>query len=278
MKLTSVELHPHGYSERVTLSFRDPTRQNPYNVKAIIGLDADEIVARYYTGSGGNHFYDLTLEKRDIIVRIALNPRWDQDESYSSLRDFLYKLVASSRTGLIHVHFLDGETMVAGISGFITKVEAPHFNKEAEVQITVSCDDPMLRAMSPVSVDVGSLDPADTNIQDDISTAPHGFKFEMLFDSAVDSFNIHDPSEPNWQFEVTPVGGFLQNDILHFSSEYNNRYIYVVRGGTPIHLADVITTGSVWPILFPGENPLSCDDAEAMTWQTITHYPTYWGV
>lgn len=276
MKLTEVELHPHGYSESATLSFRDPARKNPYNVKTIVGLDADEIVPRHY--GGANNYYTLAMEKRDIVVRIALNPRFHLGESYSSLRDFLYKLVASSRTGQLHIHFINEGTMVSGVSGFITKIEAPHFNKEPEVQITVSCDDAMLRAMEPVLVDVSGLDPVLTDIQDELSTAPHGFSFELKFNEPMDSFSISDSSEAGWAFTVTPVDGFLVDDVLHFSSEYNNKHLYVVRAGNTIHMADVIAPDSVWPILFPGSNPFEISDAQDVEWVSISHYPTYWGV
>ncbi len=47
MRVTSVELHPANSSDICVLSFRDPTHANPYNVKEIIGLDADEIVPRF---------------------------------------------------------------------------------------------------------------------------------------------------------------------------------------------------------------------------------------
>lgn len=276
MKITAVELHPHGYSESVMLSFRDPSRSNPYNVKALVGLDADDIVPRHY--GGAEKYYTLSLEKRDVIVRIALNPRFNLGETYSSLRDFLYKIISSSRTGQIHIHFFNGIELVSGLSGFISKVEAPHSNKEPEVQITVSCDDPMLRAMVPVSVDVLSLDPALTDITDPVSTAPHGFSFELSFVNPLASFSMTDPTETGWTFTVTPVGGFLAGDVLHFSSEYNNKHLYVVRGATTIYMADVIASNSVWPILFPGSNPFAIANPTNVDWVSISHYPTYWGV
>lgn len=279
MKITSVELHTANSSDFATLSFRDPQNLNPYNVKGIDGLDADDIVPRYYGGSGGSaKFYNLTLEKRTLVVRIGLNPRMSQAESYSNLRDDLYRFISSSRTGLIEVQFKNALATIATISGFVTKFEAPHFEKTQEVKLTISCDDPLLRAPNPVTVDLDDLLPAETVITDAFSTAPHGFIFGMDIATPRASILITDPDDDSWSFEVTPAGGFLADDILIFSSEYNDKFLYLVRDLEEIHLADKISAGSVWPIIFPGVNTFSFDEPAGLSWTLIEYRPTYWGV
>lgn len=275
MRVTSVELHPAGSSDIAVMSFRDPGRKNPYNVKVINGLDADEIIPRYYGASGETKFYNLSLEKRELVIWVELNPDFKTGQSISDLRDAIYKMISSSRTGLLQIQFKDGLETIAAISGFVSKFEAPHFNKAPELQITITCNDPMLRALTPTIVDVVGLDPATTMIEDTKSTAPHGMKFEMSFTAAAASFSIGDVG---WDFEVTPVGGFLIGDVLHFSSEYNDKHVYIVRGVDTIHLADVITPGSIWPLLFPGENTFVCGSPTSLNWDAISYYPTYWGV
>lgn len=280
MRVTRVELHPANSSNVAVLSFRDPQRLNPYNVRAIIGLDADNIVPKYYGVSGNSaaSFHHLSLQDRELVMRIQLNPRAQQDESYSSLRDDLYKLIASSRTGLIQIRFLDGEDVVAAISGFVRKFEAPHFERTPEVQLTIDPTDPMLRALDPVNVDISGLDPLLTTIVDNVSTAPHGFEFGMSFLGFVATFSITNPFDSSWSFDVSPVGGFGAGDVLHFSSDPKDKKLHIERGPIEIPLADVIAPGSVWPILFPEDNPFSCENAELMQWAYIRHYPTYWGV
>jgi hypothetical protein len=279
MKITSVELHPSGSANICILSFRDPSRQNPYNVKGITGLDVEEIVPRYYGGAvGATKFYNLAQSARQITARIGLNPNFGASQSYSVLRDDLYKLIASSRTGLVQVQFKNGTTIVAVISGFVTKFEAPHFEREPEVQITLRCDDPRLMAPTPVSISVAGLDPALTHILDEASTSPHGFQFDLTFTGATAGIEITDPTDATWSFEVIPAGGFLTGDILHLSSEYNDKQIYITRGVNTIHLADKITPGSVWPLLFPGDNQFSFTNPTTFGWTEISHYPTFWGV
>lgn len=284
MRVTSVELHPTGSSFVAVLSYRDPGRQNPYNVKSIVGLDADEIVPRYYGGSGSNAFYDLALEKREPGFQILLNPSHASGESYSGLRDNLYKMISSSRRGTVEVQFKDGNTVVAVLTGFVIKFEAALFDKEPGVLLVLKCLDPQLKAPDRVSVDVAALDPSLTVINDPMSTAPHGFTFVATFAQARSGFKIHNPADTTWSFEIIPSGGFLAGDALHFSSESKNKELYLVRGGVTTHLADKITPGSMWPILFPGDNTFAVDGVtvvggvRSLSWNSITHYPTYWGV
>lgn len=280
MKLTSVELRPKGSTSFCVLSFRDPKRVNSYNVKAIDGLDAEAITPRYYGAFGTSKFYNLMLERRDINIRIELNPNFTLNETYSGLRDALYKMIASSRTGQMQIQFKNGTEVLGVISGFVSKVEAPNFDRMQEVRITVKCDEPMLKALTPVNVTVAGLLPSNTTIDDIKSTAPHGFKFTLNITAARASVIIDDPvkTDIDWNFTVTPVGGFLNGDVLHFSSEYNNKYLYLVRGATTIHLGDVIAAGSIWPILFPGINTIRFLSSTGMAWATISYYPTYWGV
>ncbi len=74
MRVTSIDIYAVNSSNVCSLSFRDPTSQNPYQVSGIGGLDAEEIVSSYYGASGGSDdkYYRLSLQKRDIVVKIAL--------------------------------------------------------------------------------------------------------------------------------------------------------------------------------------------------------------
>lgn len=279
MRVTGVELHPVGSDTVQALSFRNPGRAYPYNVKEITGLDPDAIVTKYYgsSGVGSDLFYNLMIEKRDVVMRIGLNPEW-ANSSYSDLRDDLYKIIASSRTGLVDIWFINETGTAAVLSGWVTKFESPQFMKSPEVLVTFKTKDPMLKAPDPFEVIVAGLDPEDTNIPDLISTAPHGFEFTLTFAAAKASLVIGDPTDASWTFTVTPTGGFLTGDVLHFSSDPNDKKLYVVRAGNTIYLADKIAAGSVWPIMFPGDNHFSLSTPTDIAWTTISYFPTFWGV
>lgn len=281
MRVTDVSLYSNNI-EAITFSLRagDPTAQ--YMVRTIIGLDAEEIVPKFY-GVGLQtkpKYYDFGMKPRDIVIRFVLNPRFNLGESYSDVRDELYKVISSSRTGQIAMHFNSGGTTVARVFGFITKFEVPHFSPLPEVQITMRCIDPMFRAINPVrylTADIKTDNPI--MIPDSLSTAPHGFTFQATFKAAAPSFTIQDvQTNPEWKFKITPSGGFLINDVLYFSSEYANKYLYIIRSGSTIQLVDKIEPGSIWPVIFPGINNFHFVDLASINWNQIEYYAAYWGV
>jgi hypothetical protein len=238
-------------------------------------LDAEEIRPRPYGGSEAR-FRELSLPQREIVVRIELNPQWGS--VYSDLRDIVYRMVAASRTGVVELQFKNDVTTVATISGFVSKVEAPLFTESPEVQLTIETDDPMLRGPAPVAINVVGLGTNNAVIQDDISTAPHGLQFALTLSGTRAEFKIQDPADPTWDFRVVPVGGFVAGDALYFSSEQNNKYLYMVRGGTVTHLVDKIVAGSHWPVIFPGTNTLDITNYASYTWSEMSYRHAFWGV
>jgi len=279
MKVTSVEIHPENSDDYAVLSFRDSRRENPYNIKEITGLDADAIIPRYYVASGASNFYNLSLEKRDVVLKIQLNPRYGLYESVSDLRDALYKMIASSRTGKVQLQFKNGTDVSAAISGFVSKFEAALFEKDQEIQLTLSCTDPMLRAITPVMMSLKTPNPAIVDIFDNQSTAPHGFKFEIdITANITDSLLLQAPNDSSWFFRIVLGWSWLAGDKLFFSSEYNDRYLYVVRSTTTYQIADWIGAGSVWPVIFPGNNSFTITHPDSLDWKEISYHYTYWGV
>jgi hypothetical protein len=278
MKLTSVELYPANSSNSISLGFQDLSRQNSYNVKSIDGLDADAITPRFY-GPETNDFYDLSLDKRDIVLQVQLNPNYGQNQTISDLRDTLYKVIASSRTGKIQLQFKNEEYTVAAISGFVTKFEASHFEKNPEVQLTVKCDDPMLKALNPVTVSVTGLGFTRAVIVDDKSTAPHGFKFEIgVLGTITDTITITDPDDSAWHFSIAMGFGMINGDTIVFSTDYKDRQLYVLRGLAKYYIGDWIGVDSVWPLIFPGMNTFAFTHPTLLAWHNLSYYPTYWGV
>lgn len=278
MKLTSIELHPENSSDRAIFSFRDPTAKNPYNIKGATGLDADEIVPRYYgfLAGGSKRFYNLTLQKREVVFKVGLNPNFSEFKTYSDLRSDLYKMVASSRTGKIQIQFKNDTDIVAEVSGFISKFESPLFEKAQEIQITIQCDEPLLK--SPNLVVVESLPSTRALIEDSKSTAPHGFGSKVTITAPLADLSISDPDDPTWAFTIYPAGGFLSGDILYFNSDPTEKSVFIDRSGTIIQLGDVLLMGSMWPIIFPGNNSFSFTHPESVVWNSVGYLPTYWGV
>lgn len=266
----------------VSFSLTKANLDDRFFAREMTGLDTEELIPRFY-GFGLQtkaKFFDFVLKPRLIVVRFVLNPRFELDESYSDVRDLLYKLISSARTGLIYLHFNSGGTTVARISGFITKFEVPYFTPLPEVQLTIRCDDPMFRAINPVSygpTDLKTVNPI--IIPDSLSTSPHGFTMQVTFKATSPSFTIQDQaSNPDWYFKIIPSGGFLANDVLYISTEFANKQAYMIRGGVTTYLVDKVTTDSIWPTLFPGATTFYFLDIANFNWNNLTYYAAYWGV
>ena len=283
MRVTNVGLYSANFAEPITFSLRDADPSAQYMVRTIIGLDAEELVPKFYGFGVTNtksRLYDIGMKPRDIVIRVVLKPRFNLDESYSDIRDDLYRAISATRTGAITLHFNSGATTVARISGFITKFEVPYFARTPEVQLTVRCNDPIFRALNPVSylpADLKTVNPI--IIPDSLSTAPHGFTMRVTFKATAAYFNVQDTaSNPEWTFKVTPSGGFLSDDVLYFSSEFSDKYLYMIRSSVTTHLVDKINPGSVWPIIFPGANNFHFSQIASFNWNSLEYYAAYWGV
>ncbi len=276
MKVTNIDLISSDDTVTANFSFRNPSTTNPYIIKEIMGLDADAITPKFYglSQSSTSKYYSLSLENREIVLTIALNPGFGVGESYSGLRDKLYKGIASSRTGLIKLWFKDGANVVAQIQGFVTRFESVHFSKSPEVKITIACNDPILKSVDPVTVDTSAFG-IFPKVVDDLSTAPHGLEFSITFTENASSFLIHDHVTTEWNLIVSY--SFLTGDKLYLSSRPEQKFLYLERGASTILLVDKILPNSVWPIIFPGNNDFHIESG-AFTWNYLLHYLSYWGV
>lgn len=284
MKVTDVELS-YGEVNFLQVGLKDVSTSARYLVKAMIGLDADEIVSKFYgfSKTSNKRQYSFSLPKREIVMRIVLNPNYRTNETISDIRDRLYRTISADRSGIITLLFKSGGASVAKIEGFVTKFEVPHFSSEPELQITIKCDDPLFRSIGPVEHKTAQL-PTGNNfvLTDTVSTAPHGFEMCFTAAAAATSILIQDQeTDPEWSFSVIPDAALTIGDKIRISSIYGNKVVEIlpIGGGDPIPIMDKVVVGSFWPLLFPGSNFFWFEDfGTNFTWDYITYYPTFWGV
>jgi hypothetical protein len=286
MNITGMSLQASESSAPISFSLRDADPRAQYVVRAVTGLDPEDITPKF-TGSSlvsGSRLYDFSKQSREVVMRIVLRPRFNLNESYSDARTALYKLISSTRTGLVRLTLTAGPDMVGFLLGFISKVEATTFEQTPEVQLTLSCDDPMIRGVTPVVYPGPSIATEDViGVIDSVSDAPHGMAFQVTFTSTVATFTLQDSTSfPEWRFRVIPTGGFLAGDELYCSSEYASKYLYMIRSGVTTHLMDKIEPTSVWPTVYPGTNVYYIyeltDGLPHFDWNVIQFLPAYWGV
>lgn len=304
MRITSVDLYSND-SEFISFKIQGADSSDPYLVRAMVGLDADEIVRTFYGfgASSMERFYNFSLTQRELVMRVVMNPRYILNESPSHIRDELYRMISANRGGAIDVIFNSGGTAVAKATAYVTKFEVPHFSNVSEVQITLMCEDALLHAVNPVvlegedliSIGTGPLGGnAPSNpikVVDALSTAPHGFVLNVGFAEPHDTFTLQEKEnepESDWIFRIEPglIGGstgFVDADTLHISTVAADKYIRLVRGPTTYDIMDKLDLDSVWPVIFPGENEFYCPELadsydKFIFWTSLEYYPAYWGV
>jgi hypothetical protein len=264
-----------------SFNLSEPSYTDRYIIRNISGLDVDELIPRLYgSGASGSKFYSMRQPPREVAIRIILNPNYGGNETPEKLRQEFYKAISSYRTAEVQLDFMSNSfTTVGFLKGFITKIEAGLFNQVPEIQITIRCDYPFFRSTNRVSLT--GLNPSAPAIADYVSTAPHGFRFTATFSSQQAYFQMSKPGDSDWKFRINRT--FYLNDVLYFSSEDDNKYLYVMTNGgvggtqTSLELASYIVAGSIWPIIFPGFNQFLVSPAN-LAFNTCDHYETYWGV
>lgn len=280
MRVTSVDLYSND-KRRVKFDVVGPDVRNPYLLKGIAGTDAEEIIPMFYGQGSESHekYYDMKMPARELVIRIGLNPNYQLSQRAGDLRDNLLRMISSKRGGLIQIRLNDGAVSTAAISGFITKFVGPITGKEPEAQITIRCDDPLFKALTPTNAILASIADSPFTVIDPVSTAPHGFKMKVAFSANHSDFvMVPTGGSPDWEFQIDY--DFLTGDELYISSDTDDKHVYRVRSAATLHLADLIVPGSIWPIMFPEEeNEFTItghnDDMTIDEWYW---YETFWGI
>lgn len=282
MRLSSVILSTSDMDEDVTFAVQEQNPDFRYLIRAMVGVDAENVVPKFI-GFGlvsGKKFYEYTMpEAREIVMRVALNPIFKINEDVSELRDRIYRLISCARDCELDLKFKDGSAIVCVIKGMVTKVEPAYFTKSPELQITFKCNDSIFRSPVPfVEDDLSDTNPVVTT--DESSTAPHGLSFKVKFTAVTSTFVVQDHlTTPDWKFQVTPATSFQINDELHFSSEFKVKRVFWNKvSGTDIELMDKVVSGSIWPMIFHGQNTLYFPQIANFDWLEFNYYAAYWGI
>lgn len=283
MRINNITLSTFSDGEDVMrLIFRDSNMKEPYVVKTVGGLDATDIIANF-SGFGANStpFFDMSLAKRTIILRLGLNPTFRNNRSHSNLRDELYRLIALDRSGKIRVHFCMNNDKLAFVDGKVTKIETNHFELGPEGQITIESKPGILRSPTINEIDVGTFG-REFIITDCISTAPHGLAFKAEFLENTSEFIMQgaDTVFSLRRAEALGQPGFNVGDILHVSSEGDDLYVRLKRqtDTSPISIIENVEgfRGSQWPMIYPGRNSFNLITNAKIT--ELNYREAFWGI
>jgi|JI9StandDraft_1071089.scaffolds.fasta_scaffold00459_9 hypothetical protein len=290
MKFTNVDIYSEG-SLLLNFNVSDLNNTSPLVLTNIDGLDVDDVQSRFYNTSfdGTKKYHDMVMTERDLVFYISLDPRFELGDDVSVLRDEFFKAISASRSSSIVIRFKDGDTVVAAIEGFVSKIDAPRFSKNMSVALHVTCDDPLFKSLDRVMYDVTTFTTVyKFSVLDSTSTATHGFKMVLrLLEPAGKLIIKPDESPYEWEFHLYPLlvdgvnSGFLGDDILTISGENNDRYVTIERSGVIYDIADTIVPGSTWPLILPSPNVNSFtieSDSHPYVWFELSYHNAHWGI
>lgn len=223
-----------------------------YYVKSISGLEPPgRTVAIAHTASGGN-FQGVTIEDRELVVLIGLNPDWDKGETPKMLRDNLYTMLYTGYDPKVDIQLIAGIFPIAHEVGYITKFEATLFDANPAVQLTFTMLNPTFSEFGPSSYSPGDLSEKSPNIYN-YGTAETGFKFAVKFTGTKNGWYIKQAA--NQRFGMTFDMTFHSGDVLAVSTIKGQRYVHWSKHrGKVKNKLDILSGDSEWIQLHPGNN------------------------
>lgn len=281
MIIDQMVLKAEGAATGLTFPLNNTASTSKYICTAAEGLDAEGILRTNYAtvGSPAAIYNQFDLPNRTIKLKLALNPNYGSGQSFSGLRDDVYKLISSNRSGMMRLEFSFEGFVVAIANGYISSVETSLFTNSPELIVTLDCDNPVFESPSQVVMSLSGQTSSSMTVTDTASTAPHGMRFELTLTAARVDFTLSAPGQP-WSFKIQRSIAFANQDKLVISNERGVLTCQVRLNAFPglgfFDCASDIVPGSVWPMVFPGSN--SFTSVNSFTLTKMSYYRAYWGV
>jgi hypothetical protein len=254
LPFTSHVLDPglHGAADDALSSSTRAQNNDKYFVKSISGLEAPDRNVAIAAGPSGGKFQGVTVEDREVVVLIGLNPDWNAGETPKLLRDNLYIMLYTGYNPRVDIQLMSGTTPKYHEYGYVEKFEASIFDANPMVQITFKCLNPTFRAFDVTQFNAGSLSETHPNIYNH-GTAETGFKFGVKFTADKDNWSIKQAENRNigMSFEHS----FHDGDLLTVNTIPGERYVHLQPHRKKVkNMLGILTADSEWIQLHPGHN------------------------
>lgn len=255
----------------VDLPIIGATPQDVYILKDVDGLGPPEIdVSIADTLNAGGVYQGRRAQNKQIVAKVGLNPDYTAGQVPADLRESLYGMLSPSADDAIVVQIIDDEDVVAGTTGYVSKIEINPFSDKPEVQMTIDCTKPTFAAdtllfvepsdtVSPVIVNEGS--------------APTGLHMELQFTADVTGWTLTHISGRKMEINYA----FLTGDLLEIDTRPGQRGIWVTRVGVRTNIIWALTGDSIWHMLHGGANNFATSSS-SFDWGDVYYLPLFWGI
>lgn len=272
--LSRVEVHTRQ-GNILDLPLDDPS--SGLVVTDIEGLDPVNatLVSSNFAGTDGEQFHSARREKRNIKLKIGLEPDY-VTTSVKDLRKRLYAYLMPKSEVMLRFHSTDGSPV--DIWGRVESNQSPQFVQEPAADISIVCFnpdffDPTIITIPGMSTDLGT----ETPILYDGSVET-GFLFNMNVDRTLGEFTIyHRPPDGSLRI-VDFAAPLVAGDQLLISSVTGAKGAFLTHLGSDSSVLYGISPQSPWLELEPGENRIRVYATGAGVPYTIQYTTKYGGL
>ena len=246
------------------------------NTEGLDPVNASVSTSPYGSVDGASHT-GSSVETRNIVFTLGLNPNWD-DKTYASLRRLVYSYFMPKR--LVRLEFYSDDIISVEISGLVEDVSNNMFSKDPEIQVSIVCPSPHFKAIdpivltgetgdSPITIDYkGSIESGiNVKVTATEDTSPTAISIQ-IGDPAYLFIDVSASIDDTKYLEMSsiPLLKFVRNVDIP-SGDIDSLLGYVNEGGEII-----------WPVFAYGENKFSViTDVGVHNWE-LTYYERYGGL
>lgn len=249
-------------------------------VEEIQGLDpvAATIVSSSFAQLDGEQYQSSRREKRNLVMRLALEPGVDEASSVQAMRSTLYKYFMPKQK--VRLRFFSIGFPTVDIEGRIESFDAPQFVQEPTATISILCLDPDFKSQYLIYQSgntVGSVAETTLNYAGSVET---GFLFKLNVNRPISEFTIyHRPASDSLRvMEFQTAEPLRAGDVISISTQPGDKYATLTRAGIVTSVLYCVSSQASWSNLFPGPNKLRIFAEGAGIPYTIEYYTKFGGL
>lgn len=255
-----------GLTPKGSLLLRSVTGLNPPDIDLFIGDYARD----------GGIYQGRSVQKRNIVMLMDLNPNPALGETVDGLRDLLYKTFNDPLVDADHIQIIlhDDIKNDRYLIGYTEKLDTDLFSSETIAQVSLICPDPYIRSITETLLeDVTGWTTVPFTYK---GTAETGFRVQINVLSDTPVITLKNNSRT-----MVITHDFLEGDIIYVNTNRGSRDITYTRDAVTYPLIAKLSPLSRWLELHSQNNQmkvygtLTTDLPAAIV--TLTYTETYWG-
>lgn len=248
---------------------------DPYVLKAQTGLDPPDIDVFVADKVGhGGVYKGRRVPKRQVVLRVGMNPNYGVADPVGVLRDNLYSTLDTLTNGLIDIRLVDTVRPTITIQAIVEKFESPSSNQEVEVQITFICPQPFFTTLA------------------DVVSTPNTNTINVTYEGTASVGFVASISPlPSHLGNLVTITKTQTGESIRFTGDTNTTYIYMLdtrEGSRSVKLSisgvvsnalHTLQTEYDWLRLTKGLNTFTVTSSSgAPTFSSFSYRPAYWGL